>query len=113
MICSNYLTYENQIIGGDNIEIQIDETKFGKVKYHRDHRVDGVWVFGGIEITDEKKFFLIPVVDRTVNTLINLIIEHARPGSIIITGYCRVYNTLGLHRFVHLTVNYSIHFKDQ
>ena len=39
LICSSLLTYEDQQIGGDNIEVQINETKFDKVKYHRGHRV--------------------------------------------------------------------------
>ncbi|KAI7863507.1 uncharacterized protein EV154DRAFT_586631 [Mucor mucedo] len=29
--------------------IQIDESKFGKRKHHRGHRVEGVWVFGMVE----------------------------------------------------------------
>ena len=29
--------------------MEIDESKFGKRKYHRGRSVDGHWVFGGIE----------------------------------------------------------------
>ena len=38
-------------IGGPGIIVEIDESKFGKVEYHRGHRVDGVWVFGMVERT--------------------------------------------------------------
>ena len=37
-------------IGGEGIIVEIDESKFGKRKYNRGHRVEGVWVVGGVEI---------------------------------------------------------------
>ncbi|KAL3092885.1 hypothetical protein niasHT_030074 [Heterodera trifolii] len=36
-------------LGGIGKTVEIDESKFGKRKYWRGHRVDGCWVFGGIE----------------------------------------------------------------
>lgn len=36
-------------LGGVGKTVQIDESKFGKRKYHSRHRVEGQWVFGGIE----------------------------------------------------------------
>ena len=44
----NYEECEEKI-GGPGKRVQIDESKFGKRKYHRGHRVEGQWVFGGIE----------------------------------------------------------------
>jgi hypothetical protein len=44
---------EDAVIGGDNIVVEIDGSKLGKRKYHRGHRVEGVWVVGGIERTHE------------------------------------------------------------
>ena len=32
-------------IGGAEKTVQIDESKFGKRKYHRGHKVEGQWVF--------------------------------------------------------------------
>ena len=32
-------------IGGNGIELEIDESKFGKRKYHKGHKVEGQWVF--------------------------------------------------------------------
>ena len=34
---------------GKRLMNQIDESKFGKRKYSRGRRVEGQWVFGGIE----------------------------------------------------------------
>ena len=54
--------------GGPNKTVEIDESKFGRRKYHRGHLVKGQWVFGGIE-RESCETFLIPVPDRTADTL--------------------------------------------
>ena len=41
-------------------------------KYHKGKRVEGVWVFGGVE-RDTGKCFLVKVQDRSATTLIALI----------------------------------------
>ena len=79
-------------IGGPNIIVEIDESKFGKVKYHRGHRVEGVWIFGGVERTLEKKAFFAIVNDRKRETLHALIQKHVSKGSIIYTYCWRAYN---------------------
>ena len=56
-------------IGGPGKIVEIDESKFGKRKFHKGRKVDGVWVFGGLE-RDSKKCFFKSVVDRTVNALV-------------------------------------------
>ena len=43
------LPVEERKIGGEDIEVEIDEANFGKVKYNRGHKVDEVWVIGGAE----------------------------------------------------------------
>ena len=44
--------YNNKIkLGGDVVIVEVDESKFGKRKYHRRHNVEGVWVVGMIEKT--------------------------------------------------------------
>ncbi|KCZ79822.1 hypothetical protein H312_02785, partial [Anncaliia algerae PRA339] len=51
-------------MGGSNIEVGMDETKFGKRKYNKGHKVEGVWIFGMVEIFKERKFLLILVEKR-------------------------------------------------
>lgn len=46
-VCLCILTQDSERIGGPGKHVEIDESKFGKRKYHRGKRVDGVWVFGG------------------------------------------------------------------
>ena len=46
----------SEAIGGNGIEVEIDESKFGKRKYYRGHRVEGQWIFGGREKYNKKKY---------------------------------------------------------
>ena len=39
---------DGTLLGEDGIIVEIDESKFGKRKYNRGHRVDGCWVLGGV-----------------------------------------------------------------
>lgn len=111
-IISNALDFEDTIIGGEGIIVEIDETKMGKRKFHRGHHVEGAWVLGGIEKTAEKKIFLIKVPDRSSNTLLEIITKHVRPGSIIYTDMWKAYNGISKHGYGHGTVNHSLIYKN-
>ncbi|CAG8779942.1 12169_t:CDS:1, partial [Ambispora leptoticha] len=47
----------HQKIGGLDIIVEIDESLFGRVKYHRGKPVKGVWVIGGVERTHDRRIF--------------------------------------------------------
>ncbi len=49
--------------------VEMDESKFGKRKYHQGHRVEGVWVVGAVERTLQRRMFAISVDDRSRETL--------------------------------------------
>ena len=66
--CITSIMDQSQAIGGNGIEVEIDESKFGKRKYHRGHRVEGQWVFGGHEKYDKSKIFMVPVLNRKAAT---------------------------------------------
>lgn len=61
--CEVTLMERKDSIGGPEKIVQIDESKFGKRKYHRGHRVEVQWVFGGIE--EETRSFMVTVEKRT------------------------------------------------
>jgi hypothetical protein len=108
-LVSSSLEDDDCMVGGRDIIVEIDESKFGKRKYNRGHRVDGVWVIGGVERTDDRRLFVEVVEDRSAKTLLDVITRHVKSGSIIHTdlwkGYGDVEKTLG---FKHKTVNHSL-----
>jgi len=59
-------------IGGPNKIVEVDESKFGRRKYHRGHPVKFQWVFVGVECQSGETF-LVPVPDRTSDTLMAII----------------------------------------
>ena len=91
--------------------VAIDESKFGKRKFHKGRQVDGVWVVRGIE-RDSKKCFFKCVGDRTANTLISIIKENILPGSNIYSDCWKAYSSLNSDGFHHFTVNHSMNFVD-
>jgi hypothetical protein len=103
---------ENQKIGGQGVVVEVDECKMGKRKYHRGHRVDGVWVFGGVERNDTTRVFFVKVEDRSREMLLRAIAEHIERGSIICSDLWRGYIGLSENGYQHNTVNHSLHFKD-
>ena len=107
------LTAENTVIGGNNIIVEVDETKMGRRKANRGHRVQGVWIVGGVEKTPERRVFLAVVQNRNRETLVDLLSRHVSAGSIVRTdlwkGYAGIDNRLDIE---HQTVNHSLFFKD-
>ena len=81
-VCAQHFISNPVRIGGPGIEVEIDESKFGRRKYNRGRWQEGHWVFGGIErITGNS--FLVEVQKRDAATLIPLIQQYIRPGSTI------------------------------
>jgi hypothetical protein len=102
-------------IGGPGIVVEIDESKFGKRKYNRGHRVEGSWVVGAVELTEQRRLFLETVQDRSAPTLTALIQRHVAVGSIIHSDTWKGYSTLELERlgYSHGWVNHSVEFVHQ
>lgn len=67
-------------IGGPGKTVKIDESKFGKRKFNKGKRVDGQWVFGGIE-RESGEVFMVPVDRRDKATLLLIIEEWILKGS--------------------------------
>lgn len=105
------LTEEDSQIGGENIVVEIDESKFGKRKFNRGHHVEGVWVIGGVERTPERKLFLKIIEKRNSESLLEVIKAHVKQGSIIYTDGWQGYNLIEpVLKMEHSVVNHSLHF---
>jgi len=96
-------------IGGPNKTVEIDESKFGRRKYYRGHPAKGQWVFGGVE-RESGETFLVPVPDRTADTLMTIIRDWIEPGTTVISDSWAAYRNLGTQGYTHRTVNHSMQF---
>lgn len=66
-IYANYLK-NFKVIEGDNIIVEIDESKIGKNKYNRGKPVKGFWCLGMVERSVTKKIMLIMKKKKQNNT---------------------------------------------
>ncbi len=69
-------------------------------------------MFGGIERQSPSNCFMVEVKDISAVTLLPIILDHAHPGTIIISDEWRAYCCLSANGMTHLTVNHSINFVD-
>ena len=91
--------------------VEIDESKFGRRKYNKGHRVEGQWVFGGVE-RGSGKMFLVPVEVRNAETLVGIIKQWIKPGTTIMSDCWKAHDNLGEGWYQHLKVNHSVEFVD-
>ena len=108
-VCEYAVMKKSEKIGGQDIVVEIDESKFAKRKYNVGHRVVGGWVFGGRERDIKKKVFMLPVENRTADTLLGVIQQWIAPGSIIWSDCWKSYNRIPdlPEGYRHGTVNHS------
>jgi len=99
-------------IGGPNKTVEIDESMFGRRKYNRGHPVKGQWVFGGVE-RESGRTFLVPVPNRTADTLMTIIDAWIEPGTTVISDCWAAYRDLAARGYTHRTVNHTISFVNE
>ena len=111
-VCFNIVTEMSvEQIGGPGLTVEVDESKFGKTKYHKGRQIKGQWIFGGI-CRESRQFFVTPVEKRDAATLIPIITSKIKEGSTIISDCWKSYNTIKDLNFEHLTVNHKYNFVD-
>ncbi|KAI4293219.1 hypothetical protein PAPHI01_2493 [Pancytospora philotis] len=99
-------------IGGPDVTVEVDESKFGRRKFNRGHRVDGTWVLGAVEKTGKRRIMIIPIENRTRETLLGLLSKYVHPESRMRSDMWRGYIGAAELFAAHETVNHSLHFKD-
>lgn len=110
-VAINWCIANSTSIGGAKRTLEIDESKFGRRKYNRGHRIDGQWVFGGVE-RETGDFFLVPVEKRDKETLLPIIKKFIKAKTTIHSDCWKPYNELSNMGYVHQKVNHSQFFKD-
>jgi len=99
-------------IGGQNLDVEIDETVISHRKYNKGRLLATVWVFGGI-CRQTKQAFALVVPDRKASTLLQEIAGHIAPGTIIHSDTWASYQTIESipnKNFIHHMVNHSKNF---
>jgi hypothetical protein len=110
----------NLKLGGPGKIVEIDESLYARVKFHKgkDLKRVQVWVFGLVERSEENlsKCYMLLVPDREALTLLDIIYHMCHPGNpgtIIYSDCWSSYNKISsLKNFGHQTVNHSLHFID-
>lgn len=110
-IITNYYS-SLQLLGGEGVIVEIDESKFGKRKYNKGHRVEGVWVFGMVERTPQRRIVLVPVETRNMVSLESILIKYVDPCSTIYSDCFKSYNNLKNLFNNHMTVNHTLFYVD-
>ena len=111
-VCQELMMNERaQKIGGFGMTVEIDESKFGKMKYGRGKPVKGEWVFGGVERGTGRCFFRV-VEGRDAETLLPIVRDWVLPGTTIISDCWKAYNCLENEGYEHLRVNHSLTYVD-
>lgn len=108
-VCLCILKQDSERIVGPRKHVEIEESKFGKRKYHRGKRLDEVWIFGGSK-ENQKSVFEV-VEDRSANSSIPIIKKCFEPGTIILSDFLKAHSSVKSEGYQHLTVNHSIELK--
>lgn len=110
-VCIEWCFQHSEKIGGPGKVVEIDESKIGRRKYQRGRIIEGQWIFGGLE-RESKKIFLVPVPNRTAETLEQLVCQWIEPGTTIMSDCWRGYYNLSRRGFRHFSVNHKYNFVD-
>ena len=100
-----------QPIGGNGLNVEIDESIISKRKNNAGRILQEIWVFGGVcRETHERFVFEVP--DRKAETLLPIIQQMILPGSIIHTDGWKAYNNISTlpEGYTHKVVNHSENF---
>lgn len=111
-LCIKHYEEIEEMIGGVDCIVEIDETLVVKRKYDRGRQLADGWLFGGIERRQDGQFkcFMKLVYNRSEALLIHLIREHVRPGTRIITDGWAAYRNLATYEYVHDVVIHAENF---
>lgn len=106
-VCSVWFENHPIVLGGPEVEVEIDEAVLVKRKNNLGRMVREQWVFGIYDVSI-KQGFCVAVENRTREVLLPIILERVLPGSNITTDEARVYSNLNEFGYNHKQVKHKI-----
>ncbi|KAK3526150.1 hypothetical protein QTP70_016663 [Hemibagrus guttatus] len=110
---------KRQKVGGVNVIVHIDESKFcHKRKYARGRfgntwKRKRTWVFGILEIKAASRRPILRLVKkRNKETLVPIIKKHIKRESLVVSDEWRAYTSLSQEGYKHVRVNHSQNYVD-
>ncbi|XP_023238030.1 uncharacterized protein LOC111636869 [Centruroides sculpturatus] len=110
-VCANSLmNHCDGKIGGVDKIVEIDETMYTR-KYNVGRVLPLQWVFGQL-CRETKECFLVPVPNRSAETLLREVVKHVNEGTTIYSDCWKGYNTKQLQEasYFHYQVNHKLNF---
>ena len=114
--CMSYVeSRTNELIGGPNKVVEIDETLMRKRKNNEGRKLNEIWLFGGICRNDHKVFACV-VDDRKAETLYDVILKNIAYGTTIVSDSWKGYHLIDSQPlpnvYNHIYVDHSKNFVD-
>lgn len=117
-ICfERYLNSRPLILGGEGIDVEIDETVLSRRGIVRNptsfesNRNDTIWILGAIENSPSKNFFISRIPDRTITSITNALQGIIRNDVNLLTDGHPSYPSVARNlNCVHRNVNHSVGF---
>ncbi|KAG0437569.1 hypothetical protein DMUE_3613 [Dictyocoela muelleri] len=89
------------------IIVEVDESKFGKMKYELGHKVDGFWILGAVERSNDRRIILKCFKNRSMNELECFLKTFVKIDSVIFSDGWRGYSNIKNFFIDHKVVNHS------
>jgi hypothetical protein len=102
--------WERERIGGRKINVQVDESQFGRAKGEKGRKIKGRWILGMIaKGSYDFRAVVLTEGNRDSFILTTQIMEHVKPGSFLVTDMWKGYvpDTLKEKGYKHKSINHS------
>uniref|UniRef100_A0A0K2T2Y2 Putative LOC101852594 [Aplysia californica] n=1 Tax=Lepeophtheirus salmonis TaxID=72036 RepID=A0A0K2T2Y2_LEPSM len=110
-ICKKYFQNKTVRLSRPWRVVEIDESKFGKTKYHRGRYQAGQWFFWGVDI-DSGDCFMVEIQDRTAATMLSLIAMYVEPETTFMSDDWASYRWVYSLGMQHFTVVHKTNYVD-
>lgn len=110
-VCLEVCVDDSDVIGGQGVIVEVDESKFLRRKFSHSQEVKGNWIYCGVEKMSKKSFFKI-VEKPSKDELLGVIKEFILPGTVIVSSCWKTYNCLLDDRYIKLIHSCGYQFKE-